>query len=93
MMAILNAKWHRIAALIWLMCGFVVTVLMPYAIGEQFLVGYMIWLFLGWLAPVLILGISGLRSGSFANRVCAVVAIITLAAFIFLALTPSLSRA
>jgi len=76
MTTILNRKWHGIAALFWFLIGLIVTDLMGRYWANHFVVGFLIWLCLGWLSPVLLLAISGLRSGTMANRVCAVLALV-----------------
>jgi len=76
MTAILNARWHGIAALIWSLCGYGVTALVPRSTWEHFLAGFMIWLFLGWLGPALLLAISGVRRGPVMNRVCAALVLV-----------------
>ena len=83
MTTILNAKWHGIAALIWLSFGLIMTVLMARFLVDHSVVGFIIWLFLGWLSPVLLLAISGLRRGTPANRVCAVLALVAFVALVW----------
>ena len=77
MTAILNAKWHGVAALIWWLCCYAVTyLLVPRSFWEGFLVALIIWLFLGWIGPALLLATSGVRRGPIVSRVCAVLVFI-----------------
>jgi hypothetical protein len=86
-----NAKWHGFAALIWSICGFVVAFSLS-SLSSSFIV-FLIWSLLGWIAPVLLLAISGIRRGIVASRICGALAIIVVVVLILLMLTPSLSRA
>jgi hypothetical protein len=80
MTAILNAKWHGVAALGWWLCG----VCMMLAFGPNpWPEGLVICMLLGWIAPVLLLAFSGLRGESVASRVCAILVLLT---FVWLAL-------
>jgi hypothetical protein len=90
----LNARWNGVAALIWLLCGFAATVYWG-SLSHRYLLGFLFWLFVGWLGPVLLLAISGSRSGSVANRICGVLAIflILMAVFLFIFWIPRVLRA
>ena len=89
MTAILSAKWHGVMALIWTLIAFGVTALMIHTFwAERFIARFLIWLFVGWLAPVLLLAISGVRRGCVVSRVCAVLAVVALVVLVILALTP-----
>jgi len=77
MKTFLNWRWGGIAALIWFVCGFVAETfeVEPYLRrpdGLYFLIG----LLLSWVAPVLLLAISGIRRGTVANKICGMLAII-----------------
>ena len=85
MTAILKAKWHGVAALIWWLFGIgVIRTWGPYPLPE----GFMIGMLLGWLMPVLLLALSGLHRGSLASRVCAMLVIVTFVAFASVVLLP-----
>jgi hypothetical protein len=84
MATILNRKWHGIEALIWFLLGLIVTVLMARFLVDHSVLGFMIWLFLGWFSPVLLLAISGLRRGTPANRVCAVLALVAFVVLVWM---------
>jgi len=89
MNAFFSAKWHGVMALIWSLVAFGVTALMIHTFWAQdSFAGFMVWLFVGWLAPVLLLAISGVRRGSVVSRICAVLAIVALVVLVVLALTP-----
>ena len=84
MTTIFNAKWHGVGALLWFLFGFVVTDLMGRYWIDHFVVIFLIWVFLGWFSPFLLLAFSGIRRGPTANRICGVLALVT--AFIALLL-------
>ncbi|MCX6894961.1 MAG: hypothetical protein NTZ16_05550 [Verrucomicrobia bacterium] len=89
MIAIFSAKWHGVMALIWSLIAFGVTALMIHTFWAQYsFAGFMVWLFVGWLAPVLLLAISGVRRGCVVSRVCALLAIVACVVLVILALTP-----
>lgn len=87
MTAFLKAKWHGVAALIWWLFGIgVIWAWGRYPMHE----GLVICLLLGWLAPVLLLALSGLHRGSLTSRVCAILVIVTFVAFASVVLIPPL---
>jgi hypothetical protein len=76
----LKAKWHGVAALIWWLCGIWVVLLFgPHSWPE----GLVVCMLLGWIAPVLLLALSGLHSRSLASQICAILVLLT---FVVLAL-------
>jgi len=84
-MTILNPRRHGIAALIWFSFGLILTLLMRRLLLDNSVEGLFIWLLLGWLGPVLLLAVSGVRKGSSVDRVCAALALVAFVVLIGLA--------
>jgi hypothetical protein len=82
MKTILNEKWHGIAALIWSICGYLITVLVPKTFWESSLIVLSVWIFLGWLGPVFLLAISGSHRGNVVNRICAIAVLLIFIVFV-----------
>jgi len=80
--------------MIWSLCGLGVTMLMIRSLWtERFMFGFLIWLFLGWFGPALLLAISGVRHGSVASRICGVLVLVAFVILVYSTLTVSIVRA
>ena len=86
MITTFNQKWHGVAALMWLLSGFGVTVLIHRFLSESenIVVGFLfiVWVFVGWLGPSLFLALSGAGKGHPASRICAILALVTFLALV-----------
>ena len=95
MISILKSNWHGVLALIWWVFGIIATVSVFAFFGSpghmgSFYVPFVLLMLFGWIAPVLLLAFSGLRRGSIASRVCAILVLVTFAALALTTFIPPL---
>jgi hypothetical protein len=77
-----------VAALLWSLCGLGISAMMAHHnLQERYSIGFMLWIYLGWLGPTFMLAISGLRRGPFFSRVCGALVLLIFAVWIYLELT------
>jgi hypothetical protein len=79
--SVLEKKWHGVLALIWLPCGFAVLWLIERLLDPLFEEYFAVmWIIGGWLLPIFVMAVSGIRNGNIASRVCGALALLALAA-------------
>jgi hypothetical protein len=89
MTAILKPKWHGVAALIWWSCG--LAVMRAYG-PNPWPEDWIVYILLGWIAPVLLLALSGLRRGSIVGAICAVLVLVSFVGVALVYLIPPIPR-